>query len=214
MTSRLPYIRAGQPRSGLPLNLNVRPQNTSANRRPQETPPMNCKRPLLLCLAIVASTNSFSQGQPLPDFERIVNKCKQSFSQVYEDIWQASNSSAWIKRVTWPGSVKYDVKRTDSLVSPYIAHIEIESVVVGARAGSEAEAQALPVSQDGPLARRTTRIEFAYQDGKWLAQSGTEQTAMRIAAGKAFETPLSFKLSKEELARPTTAAQRCLGVAK
>lgn len=159
---------------------------------------------------VAAGFCSPTSSQPLPDFEKIVAKCKAAFTAPFSDVTQLPSTGQWIKRTTWPGGIEYDVRKTDSLVSPFVGHILVSTLVVGARAESEDAAKALELNQEGALTKRETRISFAYREGVWQAVDGSERTTMRLKAGDNYQSPLTMRQTKDELLRPTTASARCL----
>ena len=164
--------------------------------------------PFALLLAFLVAPAS--AAEPLKDFEAIVARCKSNYTAPFSEVTKLPSSDKWVKRMTWPGDVEYDVKKTDSLVSPFIAFISIKTLVAGRPADSEESAKAIEVSQDAALARRETRISFSYQSGVWLANEAVERTSIRLGAGEQYQAPVSINISKDELLRPFNPTERCL----
>jgi hypothetical protein len=149
-------------------------------------------------------------AQQLEEFERIVAKCKTSYAAPFSEVTLLAATGKWVKRTTWPVEVQYDVKKTDSLVSPFTAYIAIIALVAGNRAESEDAAKVLEITQDGVLSQRETRIAFAYRSGAWQPLEATERTAMRLKPNEQYQAPVTIRISKDELLRPYSATERCL----
>ena len=93
---------------------------------------------------------------PVSEFKPIVEKFIPAFNDLYKE---AEGKLATVKSVSvTPSSAKFDVKKTDSVVSPYTGELHATGIltkeVVGACLG-------------------TYTFLFAFQDGKWIPQGGS-----------------------------------------
>jgi hypothetical protein len=147
----------------------------------------------------------------LSDFEKIVAKCRDSVSVEYSEVFYNKRIERWVKRTSWPvGDIKYDVKRTESLVSPYVGNLTFTVLLAHDSADSELAANSLQVTQSESLSKTTININFAYQSSAWVAQNGNATYAIRLKQADAFPRGDLLSLSKLELARPYTPQARCL----
>lgn len=153
-----------------------------------------------------------TQAQPteLAEFEAIVARCREAYaSRGLEEVVFAEAAKSWVKRVYAPASIAYDVRKTDSLVSPLVGHIEISQAVAAERAADEAAASALVVPIDGRSTRRTFRINFAHQGGKWSATTAIGMSASKDRAGAPYGRTMSYQENVGELARSKSPIAHC-----
>lgn len=92
---------------------------------------------------------------PVSEFKPIVEKFIPAFNEVYKE---SEGKLTTIKKVSVISSgAKFDVKKTDSVVSPYTGELHatgvLEKEILGACVG-------------------TYTFLFAFQDGKWVPQGG------------------------------------------
>lgn len=140
----------------------------------------------ITCVAPLAA----AQQAELAAFESLVQRCKAAYTaRGLEEVAFADLAKSWVKRVYSPATISYDVRKTDSLVAPLAAHIEIDEFVAAERGPNEEGARALAVSIDGPGSRRVTRINFTLQQGQWTATGATLRVARRLKTGAPFERP-------------------------
>jgi hypothetical protein len=125
-----------------------------------------------LCLLATVST----LAGPLEDFEPIVLRCKTAYdARPSSEVVFVEPLKAWVKRIHAPAVVKYDVRRTDSLVSPYSAMIEVATGLVADRAETEEAARALNPDGSNTAIRVTARLNFAYRGTSWEFVEGTRR---------------------------------------
>ena len=169
-------------------------------------------RALSLSPLATATAICWAQAEPLQSFEAIVGACRESLSQTTTEIRDLKNIGKWAKVVIKPeGNVEYDVKRTDSLVSPYAGVIMFTTLSVADRADSSEEAQRLVLSFDtGRVSRERTVLRFAYQSGAWVPQEGSQTYEFRRSVAESFGPPTSIRLLKEEYTKQWSQASRCL----
>ena len=122
----------------------------------------------------VAAVAGAAVAGPLDDFKPILQRCKTAFeSQSLERVFYNERVKAWVKVVSAPSELSYDVRKTDSLVSPFSAFVQIIEVTANSRAETESEAGALKVDIAERSTRFTSRIEYRFQEGKWVTTGGT-----------------------------------------
>jgi hypothetical protein len=132
-------------------------------------------------------------ADPLADFEAIVRGCKAALDAapalevVYVDL-----AKSWVKRARTPAIVTYDVRRTESLVAPLVAHIEVGVTHTSDRAASQEDAQKIDLAGKTPI-RHVDRINFALRDGRWEVVDG------RFTSTMAGGPPSSGVMSRAEI---------------
>lgn len=150
-------------------------------------------------LALVAST---ARADPLTDFERLLSRCKAAYAaRGVIEVAYAEPAKSWVKRHFTDLSFAYDVKRTDSLVAPYSAFLEITETTSADRAPDEASAHALPTPSASAI-RQTKRLTYAYRDGKWELAGRRDSSAFRRAGETTFDRPTFIDFSPANMTSP------------
>lgn len=133
-----------------------------------------------LTLLIVASLSvtACSKNDPVSSFESIAKQCEQAIKDqppsemAFIDNSKVQRESYWVKRQRESPKVTYDVKKTDSLVSPFSASIIIEEPVYYESGASEAEVKVLEVSPtSSPGGVRKTTFGYVMKEEKWEISS-------------------------------------------
>lgn len=159
-----------------------------------------------------------AMADPLAEFQAIVKQCKLSYDAVRPrtEVSQSARDKAWFKQVWGPATIAYDVRKSDSLVSPFTAYIEITEVFDGDSAPTQEAAAALTIDIDGRATRYTERLRFAYQEGIWQLVDGIGTDANRSTKGQSFRTEAVSPHSRDSLMKRPAAApvSACLGLAK
>lgn len=157
-------------------------------------------RKLLFYILLAAS--AAAQAEPLTDFRAKLDVL--------------SNVNAGSARVSPPGAkqkgawqrigpervagVSYDVRKSDSLISPFVAWVEVKIVEPVDRFPSQSDA----VANRNRLAKSSTeigtlyRVEFAYRDGRWTPNRGQCDLDVVAQARKlvaSIEPPASMDVS-------------------
>lgn len=153
----------------------------------------------LIALAINATT-AFAQKNvdPLPSFKKLVAACQAQVRSWSPDTVRLVKEQ-WVRNFLEVGSISHDVKRTDSLISPFTAHIKVESVTHSVRRASEDEVRAAG-KQDGATYRQTDVLHYSFQDSKWKLVNGSTQGEMRLPGEADFTDPLGVvKLAASDI---------------
>lgn len=159
--------------------------------------------------ALLATAATVAAG-PLEDFEEIVRRCKAAFDArpgtevVYVDV-----AKAWAKRVYPPAQVSYDVRKTDSLVSPFAAHIQVEEALFFEQGGTKEEAAAKAPGVESQTMRRWVRLNFAYQDGAWTLHDGSRRAQLRRPGEADFRLISDAKVTRQALQSDKTPLRSC-----
>jgi hypothetical protein len=132
-----------------------------------------------------AATDSAAERDPVSEFKPIVEKFIAAYNEVYKE---AAGELAMVKEVSViPEGAKFDVKKSESVVSPYTGELHAEGI--------------LKLEGLGTCVGTYTFL-FAFQDGKWVPQGGgfSGQTVVG--------TPVKdvFKVTPEAMARALAKA--------
>jgi len=138
--------------------------------------------PLVVLFALAAAPMGFTQTGA-SERDAVVNSFKE-FARDYMQKWNAKNTPIQMLSVERGNSkTKFlwtriyddpvenydiDVKATDSLVSPYIGILKFTSV--GHGNGPHTSREAAEKDQKFQVVSSAERLEFNYQDGKWVAK--------------------------------------------
>lgn len=159
------------------------------------------KKSLLVVLTLVATT---TYAEPLAHFKELVKQCSTAFdAQLPSEVFLNPKTGKWVKRLNGRAQLSYDVKRTDSLVSPYSAHISISQAITGKPASDEKSAQDLALSlNDANTFLTVTRLNFRFAevDGQWTLIDGFSTVDFKSKPGSDFDRqPTKVALSKQSL---------------
>lgn len=124
---------------------------------------------ILLCL-VACNQKPVSLPEatdPLSAFQAISKACEVAIAPGYERSMSA-NGVNWARELILTEPIKYDVRKADSLVSPYVAYIEILLLQSGVTGNSEAAVKAVRLPEDATISTTDRwRLNFAYQNSKW-----------------------------------------------
>jgi hypothetical protein len=162
---------------------------------------------LVMCGALVGCGKESARSiegkvDPLGRFKVIAEKCKNAFGA--SDNIAPSKTGGFVRTQITPGSISFDVKKTESLVSPYSAYIDLNFTEKAIATTSEEAARAW----DGGVlvTLQHWRLLYAMQDGKWKLQEELYSFAMP-SAGLTEGVPT--KMSNGALSRRVPAAVGC-----
>lgn len=141
---------------------------------------------LLLCSLLTACGKPASPAvDPLVSFKLIADRCFAAF--IASDTTVAALNGKFIRKTITPGETNFDVKKTDSLVSPYTSYIDISFIDQSMVASTP---EAASTWEGGSLITIAHwRLVYAMQDGAWKLQDELYASALPQAAIK--EGPLT-----------------------
>lgn len=123
--------------------------------------------------------------EPSVLFERIVLKIQTNFESsdtvCYREADRNRGTAGWLKIRFKLANVRYDVKKTDSLVSPIIGIIECDQPQQFSPAFAtkeEAESYRFPQAQVVDEYGRQLRISYAFQNNKWVRKAIEEKSLL------------------------------------
>lgn len=164
----------------------------------------------LITALILAGVTTLSHADEVAEFRVIMGQCQATLAALppVEVVYVAATKS-WVKRAHSETAFAFDVRKTDSLVSPLGAYMEITELTMLDRAADEAAAHALDLTERASTNRRVHRVNYAYQGGRWTLVDGRTTSAWRRAHGSPFEAPRTFNLTEDELPSNLGRAGRC-----
>ena len=159
---------------------------------------------------LVALCSCTSSSDPLATFEPIAKACATALASPRPDkIYEGASQGKWNKIVYGPNVVKYDVRKNESLASPYLAEIDVayDDIVLLSDTRTQAETAKVGNAPVNFSTSSTYRFIFAHQNNQWKVQ--------RIEA--AFQTSFvkdihnsPVEISREQLAKQFPEALACL----
>lgn len=98
---------------------------------------------------------------PLPDFKKIVSQCTRAYEE-RPAVYFSESHKKWAKRLS-EVAISFDVKKTDSLVSPYAAYMEVTEKLMTKTADDEVSANELAISfEETPGINRLLKVNFSF----------------------------------------------------
>ena len=167
----------------------------------------------LTIVALLIAMSTGIQAAPLDDFKVIVAKCRESLAdRANPEVLYQSNKQDWMKIVTGPSKVTFDVRKTDSLVTPFSGKIEIALSVATGRASSEAAATALDLApgKKGAYLRIKT-ISFSYfEDGnKWEATRAMSRSSEQLTDSGEMGSEFVFSTDRDGILKYREPTKAC-----
>ncbi len=114
---------------------------------------------------------------PLQSFEKIVKRCQvavEARNTPTISVYFANRTSSWVRRVR-AFEVRYDVRKTDSLVAPIVGQIDVLEVIATESAADEQSAASLDftIASSPSHIRQRYEVRFSWRDQKWSFKDGT-----------------------------------------
>lgn len=135
---------------------------------------------LIVGLLLAASAcAAFANGDPLKEFEAMVIKCQAQVDARPVDRIRQLPDGDWMRNLSDPARIAYDVRRTDSLVTPYTAYLRLRWSERSIRASTR-EAIAATDINTGSVLAGTYEIRYGYQHGRWRTLRGLVQDYLRL----------------------------------
>ena len=141
------------------------------------------------------SAQAQAPSDPLKEFEKIVQQCKaaaEAENTPAVSVYLDHRTSSWVRRVR-AFEVRYDVRKTDSLVAPLIGQINILEISATGTAADEQSAAALnfTIASSPDHVRTRTDVTFTWREQKWTLKDGTRIVDFRSADGR-YRNPLKL----------------------
>lgn len=159
----------------------------------------------------LCASGSFA-AEPLADFEVIVRNCQAAFdAKPASTVAFMEKQQQWVKRVSAPAMVAYDVRKTESLVSPFTAYLEVTQMLSSKTAPDESTAAAQEVSFNERAILSIKRLNFAYRskDAAWELVDGIETSRMKMSANEPFDKGMSAPMVKSRVLEDSGPIKQC-----
>lgn len=129
---------------------------------------------------------------PVQEFEKLVKQCQAIFEKQFTPAIAVRFNptvSSWVRSVR-AFEVRYDVKKTDSLVTPVIGQLSTLQITTSQSASDEQAAQALDftIASSPRHVRQRYEATFVWRDQAWRFKDGTSTTDFRNEAGSYHNT--------------------------
>ena len=166
--------------------------------------------------SIMTIVATVAQAEPLTDFKALVKQCSTAYeSKPTSEVVLIERTGRWVKRMYGRAQIAYDVKKTDSLVSPFTAYLTVAQVITGKDAQDEASANNLSLSfDDAGTVISTTTANFRYSgdNGRWVLVDGSSAADFKSKPGPDFDrNPSKVSQSKDSLEKEkSTFSSFCL----
>lgn len=169
---------------------------------------------LATLLALGCCAPAWAAPDAVAEFKALVAVCKASYAaKPATEVGFDDPLQSWIKTARLPIEVRYDVKKTDSLIRPFSAFIEIIEVVAHVKAPGEEAARKLPVTAgDGRWysSRFVYLLNFAYEDNRWVPVDVMRSRAARDKGARQFDKPFSTGASADGMRDPKAPFAACM----
>ena len=124
---------------------------------------------------------------PVQEFEKLVQKCQAIFEQHNTPaitVKYNERTSSWVRTVR-SFEVRYDVKKTESLVNPIIAQLNTLDIAAVQTAADEQSAQALnfTLASSPRHIRERYAATFVWRNQSWQFKDGTSTVDFRREDG-------------------------------
>ena len=163
-----------------------------------------------LALLLAISLPCQATESALASFEKVVATCRQTYAVPVPKVFFQPSIQKWVKRVEHPEDFKYDVRKTDSLVSPLTAYIEASTLGVAEFFETEDLANAANPPPSGKLSRSSVRYNYAHRGGAWAFVNAMETVTWRESANDSFREARSFTRTKESLTKEKLPWSACI----
>jgi hypothetical protein len=152
------------------------------------------------------TSSDHDELSPLDSFKPIAEKCHGAI--IDSDNVVPGKVDGFVRTAITPGPKSFDVKKTDSLVSPYVAYIDLNFVEKAIAAPTEEAARAW--SGVAVVTVQHWHLVYAMQDGKWRLQEELYSFAL---PGADIPEGVPTKMALGALAESIPAATVCMPTA-
>lgn len=176
---------------------------------------MKSANPLLVAtLLALGGAQAWAASDAVAEFKTLVANCKAFYAaKPSTEVQFSEGLKSWIKTARLPIEVRYDVKKTDSLIRPFSAFIEITEVVAHVKAPGEEAARQLKVTAGDGLwdsSRFMYMLNFVYEEGRWVPVDDLRSRAARDKGAKQFAKPFSMASSAADMQDPKAPYAACV----
>ena len=168
---------------------------------------MKTARFIVACCISIGSLSPIGTSaadDPVPKFEKFLLAAKDATNEGTL-VYLNQHKQAWAKRRFSANDVKFDVKKTDSLLNPILGLVTLSLVTEQTDLyPTEEEAAASVVFEPKFSTRYRVSLTYSYKDAKWSFSKGTYESFAPFMKGKTFDLS-EEKIRNEPTATPTAA---------
>lgn len=132
-------------------------------------------RILAIAVLTLMGISSCWATNPLAEFETIIKLSQASVpKEGYVEFAQSSKTKYWGRMVWTIEGIRYDVRKTDSLVTPFVGVVSFDVLERWFNYASEADARLAvhPKEKKEHVALYVFRMNYGYQANDWRFNSG------------------------------------------
>lgn len=159
------------------------------------------KKLAVIAAAVLVQVSVFAADDPVAEFEGFLQSAQKA-TDSQEMVYLNHYNQKWAKRKFSTTDVKYDVKKTDSLVNPIVGVVSMNLRTEQTDLfPTKEEAQSATVFE--PRFTNTYRISlnYSHRTGKWALSKGSYESMRNRATFEVTEEGIK----KEPMAVPTAA---------
>lgn len=141
----------------------------------------------LSAFAVLFPTSATASDDPVRSFEQFLMASKES-TNTTTSVFFNKHKNGWVKQRYRVVELKFDVKKTDSLVTPIVGLVTLDLLTEASDAfPSQEEAEKL--ISFNVMASITDRMSltYAYRDSKWAFSKGSYEVLSPSLKGTRFE---------------------------
>lgn len=130
-----------------------------------------------------------SSVEPLQSFKAIAEECQKNLIES-DRIWPGQGGFG--RTIIHPSSTSFDVKKTDSLVSPFTAYIKLSFIEKSSAGKNEDELNSPSITWVTTV--NNWELNYSLQEGKWKFQQAIYSSEMLgIIVSKTSPQPMNVK---------------------
>lgn len=119
---------------------------------------------LLMALSSATATASTAETTALESFKLIVENCEKQINSSKNLPIRKTENGSFVKSTLSNILIRYDVRKTDSIVTPFSGVVVVNYQVAGAIKETEEEANSAAPAPDSSISEN---FLFSYQENKW-----------------------------------------------
>ncbi len=127
---------------------------------------------ILLFMTFLKTT--FANEDPVYEFKKIIIE-SEKLTNCSTSVYFNEYEQAWAKRRFTVSRIKYDVKKTDSLISPLLGMVSFELDIDQSHLYPSKKEAEESTTFELTIPPYNISLNYSYIDSKWLFSNGTEQ---------------------------------------
>ncbi len=124
-------------------------------------------------IVLLCSSVSLAASDPISEFEVIVKRGSQVPVEFVNRTYYLKSPSGWVRSAHSIRDVKYDVRQTNSLISPITAVVAFSLIRLTSPTYATQDEALKSLVLDTPMTEtKQTELNYNYREGKWSFSSG------------------------------------------